>query len=143
MSMRRGTIILFLAAGLTLTQVMNANQSNAAEIRRVEETQFGKMPDGALVRLFALRNAQGMVARVITYGAILTELQAPDRKGTMASVVLGTTNLEAYLKGFRAPAAIIGRVANRIAKARFTLEARNTNSLPTMVPITSTGPSTK
>src|SRR4029077_15087906 len=55
-------------------------------------------------------------------GAIITELQAPDRTGAMASVVLGTNDLQAYLKGFPAAAAVIGRVANRIAKAQFTLE---------------------
>ena len=38
-----------------------------------------RMPDGATVKLFTLRNANGMVAKVMTYGATLTELHAPDR----------------------------------------------------------------
>src|SRR5262249_30877375 len=88
----------------------------------VEVTEFGKMPDGAVVKLFTLRNASGMTVKVINYGAIVTEIQAPDRTGAMTSVLLGTNNLAAYSKGFPAAAAVIGRVANRIAKARFTLD---------------------
>lgn len=80
------------------------------------------MPDGAAVKLFTLRNAKGMSAKVMTYGAIITELQVPDRSGIMTNVVLGAATLEEYLKGFPGSAAVIGRVANRIAKARFILD---------------------
>lgn len=80
------------------------------------------MPDGTPVALFTLRNDRGMLVKVMSYGAIITEVQVPDRDGTKANVVLGAEILEAYLKGYPAAAAVIGRVANRIAKARFTLE---------------------
>ena len=82
------------------------------------------MRDGTHVRLFTLRNAGGMVAKVMTYGAILTEVQTADRRGLMTNVVLGADRLDQYLEGFPASAAVIGRVANRIAKARFTLDGR-------------------
>src|ERR1041384_2605401 len=94
----------------------------AAPQQGIEQSDFGKMPDGTPVRLFALRNAHGLTAKVITYGCIITEFNVPDRNGVFTNVVLGTNNLEAYLKGFPAPAAIMGRVANRIAHARFTLD---------------------
>ncbi len=90
--------------------------------RLVEERQFGLMPDFTPVTEVTLRNVNGMVAKVISYGAILAELQAPDRFGVLTNVVLGADSLERYLKGFNAPAAILGRVANRIAGARFTLD---------------------
>ncbi len=89
---------------------------------RLEETDFGNLPDGTPVKLFTLRNAHGMVAKVMSYGAILTELDVPDRNGHVADVVLGADNLKAYVSGFPAAAAVIGRVANRIAKAQFTLD---------------------
>jgi aldose 1-epimerase len=63
-----------------------------------------------------------MSAKVMTYGAILTELRMPDWKGNATNVVLGADSFDQYLRGFRAPAAIIGRVANRTANARFTLD---------------------
>lgn len=88
----------------------------------VVESEFGKMPDGAPVKMFTLRNAKGLTAKVITHGAIITELQVPDRNGAMTNVVLGAPDLQAYLKGYPGAAAVIGRFANRIAKARFTLD---------------------
>jgi aldose 1-epimerase len=98
------------------------NPASGASLQRLEEREFGKMPNGTAVKLFTLRNASGMSAKIMTYGAILTELRVPDRHGVATNVVLGADILEQYLKGFRAPAAIIGRVANRIAGARFTLD---------------------
>ncbi|HKS37110.1 MAG TPA: aldose epimerase family protein [Verrucomicrobiae bacterium] len=96
--------------------------ANAAEsVKRIEEREFGRMPDDTAVRQFTLRNANGMVAKVISYGATITELQTPDRNGAMTNVVLGAGTLEEYLKGVNA-AEVIGRVANRIAGAKFTLE---------------------
>src|SRR2546421_11465139 len=96
--------------------------SRGEGLNRVEEKEFGKMPNGAVVHIFTLRNPKGMIAKIMTFGATLTELQVPDRNGTTTNVVLGADNFEQYLKGFPASAAVIGRVANRIAKARFTLD---------------------
>jgi len=116
--MRPFKIILALALFASLATM---NTATAVALKRIEERDFGKMPDDAVVKQFTLRNARGMTAKVISYGATLTELQAPDRNGAMTSVVLGANTLEEYLKGFNA-ASVIGRVANRIAKARFTLD---------------------
>ena len=88
---------------------------------RLEESEFGRMPDGTVVRQFTLRNANGMTVKIISYGAIVTEIQAPDRDGNTINVVYGTGTLEPYLDPFPA-AAVIGRVANRIANARFSID---------------------
>ena len=109
------TLLLTLLASLAAVTV-----TAGEPIKRIEEREFGTMPDGAPVKQFTLRNAKGMTAKVISYGATITELQAPDRNGAMTNVVLGANTLQEYLKGVNA-AAVIGRVANRIAKARFTL----------------------
>jgi aldose 1-epimerase len=97
-------------------------QVAAASMKRVDEREYGKMPDGTVVKEFTLRNGKGMVAKVISYGATLTELQVPDKNGATTNVVLGANSLEEYLKSFNAAAATIGRYGNRIAKARFTLD---------------------
>ena len=88
---------------------------------RLEESEFGRMPDGTAVRQFTLRNANGMTVKIISYGAIVTEIQAPDRDGNTINVVYGADTLEPYLDPFPA-AAVIGRVANRIANARFSID---------------------
>ena len=92
-----------------------------AAMKQVDEREYGKMADGTVVKEFTLRNGKGAIAKVISYGATLTELQMPDKTGAMASVVLGAGSLDEHVKGF-ASAAAIGRYGNRIAKARFTLD---------------------
>ena len=87
----------------------------------MEQADFGKTPEGEAVKLITLRNAKGMSAQVITYGAIIKELHAPDRDGKFTNVVLTTDTLEKFQR-FNGPAAVIGRVANRIAGARFELD---------------------
>ena len=62
-----------------------------------------------------------MVAKVMTYGATLTELYVPDKNGKAANVVLGFDNLKQYLGPEPFFGATVGRYANRIAGARFTL----------------------
>ena len=112
----RRLLFVFLAA-LCVPALSSAQVSN----ERLEEAAFGLMPDGTAVKQFTLRNRNGMTVKVISYGAIMTEIQAPDRDGNTINVVRGADTLEPYLRGFPA-AAVIGRVANRIANARFSID---------------------
>lgn len=97
-------------------------QAADTPFQRIEERDFGRTEDGQTVRLFTLRNTHGLVVKVMNYGATVTELHVPDRQGQFTNVVLGSDQLEPYLKGHPAAASVIGRFANRIAKARFTLD---------------------
>jgi len=91
----------------------------------VEKTEFGKLSDGTVVDMYTLTNANGLVAKIITYGAIVTELHVPDKNGTLGDVVLGFDNLDQYVKGHPYFGAIVGRVANRIALGKFTLNGKD------------------
>ncbi|MCZ7639150.1 MAG: galactose mutarotase [Verrucomicrobia bacterium] len=93
-----------------------------APVARVYAEDWGRTPTGGPVQRFTLSNPNGLVVRVINHGAILTEIRVPDRAGHLTNVVLGSDSLEAYLGGHPAAAAVIGRFANRIAGARFTLD---------------------
>jgi aldose 1-epimerase len=90
---------------------------------KVVREAFGTMADGTTVDRLTLTNTNGVVAKLITYGATVTELNVPDRDGKLASVVLGADSIEAYERGFQA-ASVIGRVANRIGGAKFTLDGK-------------------
>ena len=85
---------------------------------------FGTLPDGTEVHRFTLERA-GVRVRVLSYGGIVQSVEVPDREGRTADVVLGFDSLEGYLD---CPApyfgALVGRYANRIAGARFTLDGR-------------------
>ncbi len=84
---------------------------------------FGAYPDGRQAQLFTIEGAGGRLARITDHGATLVELHAPDRHGAVADVVCGFDGLAGYLAADNPYfGATIGRVANRIAHARFTLE---------------------
>jgi aldose 1-epimerase len=92
--------------------------------QRLEEKPWGTTPEGKPVKLFTIRNAAGMTVSVMEYGGVITQIQAPDRSGKMVNVLLGAITFDEYSKGFAGSAALIGRFANRIANARFTLDAK-------------------
>jgi aldose 1-epimerase len=54
----------------------------------------------------------------------VTDLQVPDKNGKLGDVVLGFDTLEEYLKGHPYFGAITGRIANRIANGKFTLDGK-------------------
>jgi aldose 1-epimerase len=96
----------------------------AAEKPGVETSVFGKLQDGTEIKAYTLRNGNGASAKIITYGATLTELWVPDRAGKEGDVVLGFDSLEGYLGDHPHFGGIIGRFANRIAKGKFTLDGK-------------------
>jgi aldose 1-epimerase len=101
-------------------------QSPASKTGSIERSTFGKTPEGVVVEQFTLTNTRGAVAKVITYGAIMTDLQMPDRAGKRVSVVREITASEqGFQRGFPQSAAVFGRVANRIAHGKFTLDGRD------------------
>jgi len=102
--------LLILASGCTMHR------------DRVSRAPFGQLPDGRRVELFALTNAHGIEVRAMTYGAIITSIQTPDRSGKRADIVLGFDSLGGYLGGSPYFGAVVGRYANRIARGQFTLD---------------------
>ncbi|MDT0402812.1 aldose epimerase family protein [Streptomyces edwardsiae] len=85
---------------------------------------FGTLSDGTPVHRWTLERA-GVRVRILSYGGIVQDVEVPDRDGRAGNVVLGFSDLDGYL---RHPepflGALIGRYANRIAGARFSLEGR-------------------
>jgi len=118
--------VLLLILGLLLLQIIGSHGQvysvNGKPVPGVHESEFGKLSDGTPVKQFWLQNSKGATTKIITYGAIVAELRVPDRNGVLTNVVLGAPDLESYVKGFAGAAAVMGRYANRIAKARFTLD---------------------
>lgn len=85
---------------------------------------FGTGPDGRPCHRFRLRD-DVVEVDLTDYGATLVAVRAPDRDGRTADILLGHDDLAAYVD----PAnphlgATVGRVANRIGGARFTVDGR-------------------
>ncbi|HSP42236.1 MAG TPA: hypothetical protein VLO11_05155, partial [Luteolibacter sp.] len=70
---------------------------------------FGNLPDGREVRIFTLRNRNGLEARVSDYGATLISMKAPDRHGVLADVTLGFDTFAGWLANGPYFGATIGR----------------------------------
>jgi aldose 1-epimerase len=85
----------------------------------------GTLPTGEIIEGYALGNANGFSLKVMTYGATVVALRAPDSRGRFADVVLGFNDLAGYLAQHPYFGAIVGRVAGRISSARFVLDGRN------------------
>jgi aldose 1-epimerase len=110
-------------SALAVLLALSAAVGRPAGISKVEKVPFGTA-NGKAVDLYVLTDSGGMVAKIMTYGATLTELDTPDRDGNMGDVVLGFPTLDGYLGKEPYFGAIVGRVGNRIANGRFTLDGR-------------------
>ncbi|MBI1317784.1 MAG: galactose-1-epimerase [Candidatus Hydrogenedens sp.] len=116
-----------------LAGVVAAGMSFAAAAG-VEEGVFDTKADGTVVKQYTLTNSHGMEAVLIDYGAILVSLKVPNADGTKTDVVLGFDNIADYQEHSPYFGAICGRVANRIALGKFSLDGKDytlaTNNAP-------------
>jgi aldose 1-epimerase len=90
---------------------------------KIDQAPWGETADHQKVDIYTLTNAHGMSARITNYGAYLVSLEVPDRNNKMADVVLGYDTLDGYKTG-TTYGAVIGRFANRIGGAQFTVEGK-------------------
>ena len=85
---------------------------------------FGVMPDGAVVEQYTL-TAGALSCDILTFGGSLRSLRVPDRNGKPVDVLLGFDSLEDYRTHGKSLGALVGRFANRIGGARFSLNGRD------------------
>ena len=83
---------------------------------------FGATSDGQAVEMYTLRNSRGLTAKVLTFGAAIYSLEVPDRNGKFANVNANHPTLADYEAKGGAFGSVIGRFANRIAGASFTID---------------------
>ncbi|WP_390896850.1 aldose epimerase family protein [Rubinisphaera margarita] len=76
------------------------------------------------IKLYTLKNRNGVEVKVTNYGAIITAIVVPDKNGNMADIALGYNRVEDYMNAVDKPyfGAIVGRYGNRIAKGQFTID---------------------
>jgi aldose 1-epimerase len=103
---------------------VNRSNEGPAMAPDVNRAPFGTLPGGESVEAITLSNRNGMRATIITYGASIQAVLVPDRHGAFADVALGHPTIDAYLLQPQYFGSTVGRVANRIAGGRFTLDGR-------------------
>lgn len=128
----------FALLGCLVLSSCNNNESNTSEDKKDSLTTttpqasmnsqssqpYGRFDNNDVLQ-YTLTNSKGMVVKIINYGGIITDVMTPDRNGNSGNVVLGYDSLSGYLqKGNPYFGALVGRYANRLANAKFTLEGK-------------------
>ena len=113
-------LLLGSAGRLAAADLSASNDSKMS----VEVTPFGTTQQGEPVELYTLKNANGVTAKVITYGATIFSLEVPDKDGHFTNVCANCASLTDYENRSPCFGALLGRYANRIAHAQFALDGR-------------------
>src|SRR5262245_17813431 len=126
--LRTGMLSALLGLGTALLagEVAAAKPKAAGKgeaVKPIDKTKWGES-DGKQVDLYTLTNKNGLVAKITNYGAIVVEMDVPDKKGKMGDVVVGYDNLADFVKKNPYFGATVGRIGNRIANATFELEGK-------------------
>lgn len=98
--------------------------TSLAENQLPNMTPWGTTKSGEPVEMISIGNDK-ISAKLITYGATLVELMVPDKQGKMDDVVLGWDDVAGYESSENQYfGCTTGRVCNRIAKGKFTLDGK-------------------
>ncbi len=121
--MTRSRLLPALLLSVFITFAVFAAPFNVQKFEqtKIEKQSFGKLADGTQIDIYTLTNKNGMRARITNYGATVVSLIVPDRRGKLADIVLGYTDVQGYVADDFYIGSIQGRYANRIAGGRFTL----------------------
>lgn len=97
---------------------------------KISKSLFGTTPEGHTAELFTLTNDKQTCVKITNYGAIITSIESIDKNGEFANIVCGFDKFEnyispEYLGSYPYFGCICGRVANRIAEGKFSLEGKN------------------
>jgi len=91
-----------------------------------EAESFGTTKDGQAVELYTLKSGNGLMAKIMTRGATLVQLHVPDKDGKTDDVVLGFDDVTGYeSEDNQYFGTTTGRVCNRIAKGKFSLDGKD------------------
>ena len=107
-------VFLSMITAITLT----AAQPN------ITITSFGTLPDGRATQLYTLANSQGAQVSISNYGGVIARILVPDRLGRLGDVALGYDMVEKYVANSPYFGALIGRIGNRVANGKFTLDGK-------------------
>jgi aldose 1-epimerase len=110
-------VLVFILIGCT------PNKNENSSWLKLNSEDFETTVNGKETGLYILKNSNGLEAAITNYGGRIVGLTAPGRDGEMADVILGFNGMDGYLNANEVfHGALIGRVGNRIANGKFTLD---------------------
>ncbi len=91
----------------------------------VSSTPYGSIPGAGDVTQWTLSNGENTTIKLIDFGATITHIEIPDKNGIPGDIVLGFDTIEGYTSEQNPYfGCTLGRYANRIANAQFSLEGQ-------------------
>ena len=124
------SVLTFLFFLIVLNSCNNSNSNQNSEqtvgpdTATIKQKSFGNYYNFPVTE-YTLRNIQGMQVSILDYGGTISKLMVPDRNGNMDDVVLGFVTFSGYLqKNDPYIGSLVGRYANRIANAKFTIDGK-------------------
>jgi len=117
-------LLSFLCLALLATEHAFSQNPNLVKKSFITKNKIGQVQEQDVFE-YTLQNKTGMQVQLLTYGAAITNIVTPDKYGKMSSVVLGFDSLSQYAgKDNSLMGSTVGRVANRIANKKFTLDGQ-------------------
>ena len=125
--MKRISLFLIVLGAVLALSDCKQKPIKQANCFSLKAEDFKKIINGKNTDLYFLKNGK-IQAAITNYGGRIVGLCTPDKAGKMGDVVLGFNSIDGYLKAKEVfHGAIIGRVGNRIAKGKFTLDGKEYN----------------
>ena len=122
--MKKNLVILIIAAIFLSCKLMPKEEEKVNIKPMTEKTLYGMIGADSVFQ-YTLTNKNGMVVKILNYGGTVTDIITPDKNGKMGNVILGYDSLSGYLQtGNPFFGSLVGRYANRIANAKFTLDGK-------------------
>lgn len=114
-------------AGMTVAVLLTAcasGEQKALTVSGLDPAKFDTLINEKPVKLYTLKNANGMEVCITNYGGRIVSLVVPDRDNKPVDVVLGFDNIQQYADTLNSPSdygSSVGRYANRIKEGKFVL----------------------
>ncbi len=115
--MKKFLLLSLVFAGTAI--MPSCNQSKSKEM--VKQEMYGTQ-QGKEVYMFTLTNKSGNIVKITNFGGKINWIEVPDRDGKKANITFGYDTFEGTIKGDMSYGSLVGRYANRIANAKFTLD---------------------
>jgi aldose 1-epimerase len=115
-------LALFAIAALTLIGLLVAFARQRVSGHR---SRIHGQVNGKSIRLHVLNNGRGMSVAISEYGATLTSVRVPDRRGEVGEVTLGHDHVDGYVHHNAYLGSTVGRYANRLRAGRFSIDGQD------------------
>ena len=118
------SIILATGVAIAMLSACETIEKPVLTASNLDPAKFDTIINGDTVKLYVLKNANGMEACITNYGGRVVSLMVPDKDGNLTDVVLGYDNITQYADTLNSPSdygSSVGRYANRINDGKITV----------------------